>query len=144
MATSKRRRISSGSIFEEKAAYSRAICDGRWVFVAGTTGFDYDTMEISAKVADQCRQTLDNIAKVLTEAGSSLEDVVRVNYIFPEPDDFKSCWPILSEYFGQVRPASTMISANLADSRMKVEIEVTALRQSGQDAALPSPTVTAK
>ncbi len=137
METSKRIRISSGSIFEEKVGYSRAICDGRWIFVAGTTGFNYDTMEISASVTDQCRRTLDNIAKVLIEAGSSLDDVVRVNYIFPDPDDFKSCWPILSECFGQVRPASTMISASLADPRMKVEIEVTALRSSGS-AALPS------
>ena len=129
--TSQRHRISSGSVFEQKAGYSRAVCDGRWVFVAGTTGFNYDTMEISQDVSEQCRQTLKNIEKVLHEAESCFDDVVRVNYIFPDREDFERCWPILREYFGDVRPASTMIAAELADSRMKVEIEVTALKQSG-------------
>lgn len=121
--------ISSGSIFEEKAGYSRAVCDGRWIFVSGTTGFDYDTMEISDDVVEQCRQTLENISKALLEAQSGFEDVVRVTYIFPDPKDFQLCWPVLREYFGTIRPACTMYSAKLADSRMKVEIEVTALKR---------------
>lgn len=128
MQTKHRRLISTGSIFEEKVGYSRAVCDGRWVFVAGTTGFNYDIMEISDDVVEQCRQTLENIGKVLAEADSGFEDVVRVIYIFPRSDDFKKCWPVLRSYFKDVRPASTMYSAMLADPRMKVEIEVTALK----------------
>ncbi len=125
---SQRRCIATGSIFEEKVGYSRAVCDGRWVFVAGTTGFNYDTMEISDDVVEQCRQTLVNIGKVLAEADSGFEDIVRVNYIFPQAEDFKKCWPVLRSYFKDMKPASTMFSAMLADSRMKVEIEVTALK----------------
>ena len=121
-----RKLISTGSRFEEKVGYSRAVCDGEWVFVAGTTGFNYQKMEISSDVIDQCQQTLENIGAVLEEAGSSFSDVVRVNYIFVEPADFEKCWPVLRKYFGDVRPASTMFSARLADDRMKVEIEVTA------------------
>ena len=124
-----RKLISSGSIFEEKVGYSRAVCDGRWVFVAGTTGFNYETMKISDDVVVQCRQTLENIGRVLNEAESGFADVVRVNYIFPDSEDFEKCWPVLHEFFGSVRPASTMYSAGLADPRMKVEIEVTALKQ---------------
>ena len=124
-----RKLISSGSIFEEKVGYSRAVCDGRWVFVAGTTGFNYKTMKISDDVVVQCRQTLENIGRVLDEAESGFADVVRVNYIFPDSEDFEKCWPVLREFFGSVRPASTMYSAGLADPRMKVEIEVTALKQ---------------
>ena len=124
-----RKLISSGSIFEEKIGYSRAVCDGRWVFVAGTTGFNYESMKISDDVVVQCRQTLENIGRVLSEAESGFADVVRVNYIFPDSEDFEKCWPVLREFFGSVRPASTMYSAGLADPRMKVEIEVTALKQ---------------
>ncbi len=127
--TNERRLISSGSMFEEQVGYSRAVCSDPWVFVAGTTGFNYDTMEISEDVVEQCRQTMENIRKVLAEAQSGLEDVVRVTYIFPNHEDFRLCWPVLREYFGDIRPASTMYSANLADSRMKVEIEVTALKR---------------
>ena len=128
MGRKERRLISSGSVFEEKVGYSRAVCSDPWIFVSGTTGFDYDTMEISDDVVEQCRQTLDNIKKVLNEAQSSLDDVVRVTYIFPDYEDFELCWPVLRKYFGNIRPASTMYSADLADPRMKVEIEVTALK----------------
>ena len=86
-------------------------------------------MEISDDVVEQCRQTLENIKKVLNEAQSSLDDVVRVTYIFPDYEDFELCWPVLRKYFGNIRPASTMYSADLADPRMKVEIEVTALKR---------------
>ena len=128
MAPNERRLISSGSEFEKKIGYSRAVCLHPWVFVSGTTGFNYDTMEISDDVVDQCKQTLENIRKVLIQAQSGFEDVVRVTYIFPDPEDFPKCWPLLREYFGEIRPASTMYSARLADARMKVEIEVTALK----------------
>ncbi len=120
-----RRQISSGSKFEAEIGYSRAIVDGDWIWVAGTTGFDYDTMTISDDAAEQADQTLRNIASAMEKAGFSLADVVRANYIFPEPKDFEPCWPVLRKYFGGIRPAATMIAAGLADPRMKIEIEVT-------------------
>jgi enamine deaminase RidA (YjgF/YER057c/UK114 family) len=123
-----RKLISSGSPFEAAIGYSRAVVAGDWIFVSGTTGFDYKTMQISPDVREQTEQALRNIAHALAEAGSSLADVVRVRYIFPDPADFEPCWPILKRHFGGVRPAATMISAKLADARMKVEIEVTAYR----------------
>jgi enamine deaminase RidA (YjgF/YER057c/UK114 family) len=124
-----RQLITSGSPFEEAIAYSRAVAQGDWVFVSGTTGFDYSTMTISPDVEAQTRQCLENIADALSQAGASLSDVVRVHYVLPNGDDFESCWPVLREYFGDVRPAATMISAKLLDPRMRIEIEVTALRQ---------------
>jgi enamine deaminase RidA (YjgF/YER057c/UK114 family) len=124
-----RRLISSGSSFERQIGYSRAVVDGDWVFVAGTTGFDYATMTISDDVATQAAQCLNNIHAALTEAGSRFEDIVRVRYILPNAADFEPCWPVLRQYFGEVRPAATMIAAGLADPRMKIEIEVTAKRR---------------
>jgi enamine deaminase RidA (YjgF/YER057c/UK114 family) len=123
-----RRLISSGSRFEADIGYSRAVVDGDWIFVSGTTGFDYAMMTISEDVAEQAEQTLRNIGAALAEAGSSFADVVRVNYILPNAKDFPACWPALRRAFGEVRPASTMISAGLVDERMKIEIEVTARR----------------
>lgn len=124
-----RQLISSGSIFEEKIGMSRAVADGDWVFVSGTTGFDYATMAISDDVAIQAEQCLKNIDSALRQVGSSLKDVMRATYIFPDVADFEPCWPVLREYFGEARPAVTMISAKLADLRMKIEIEVTAKKQ---------------
>jgi enamine deaminase RidA (YjgF/YER057c/UK114 family) len=124
-----RRLISSGSKFEAQIGYSRAVVDGEWIFVSGTTGFDYSTMTISDGVVDQAEQCLKNIDAALREAGSSLLDIVRVTYIVPNAGDFEPCWPVLRRYLGDVRPAATMISAGLADPRMKIEIEVTARRQ---------------
>ncbi len=121
--------ISSGSPFEEQIAYSRAVVQGDWIFVSGTTGFDYSTMSISPAVEAQAKQCLENISQALQKAGASLADVVRVTYILPNGSDFERCWPVLREYFGDVRPAATMISAQLLDPRMLIEIEVTALRQ---------------
>jgi enamine deaminase RidA (YjgF/YER057c/UK114 family) len=118
--------ISSGSSFEREIGYSRAVVDGDWVFVSGTTGFDYDTMTISDNVMEQAEQCLRNIEKALTEAGSRFADIVRVRYILPRVEDFESCWPVLRKYFGDVRPAATMIAAGLIDRRVKIEIEVTA------------------
>ncbi len=125
-----RRKISSGSTFEADIGYSRAIVDGDWIFVSGTTGFDYAAMTLPDGVAAQCEQTIRNIEAALAEAGSSFADVVRVRYILPEREDFEPCWPILRRAFGEARPAATMIVAGLSDPRMKIEIEVTARRRS--------------
>lgn len=127
--TDTRRLISSGSSFEADVGYSRAVAQGDWIFVSGTTGFDYSTMSISDDLPAQTEQCLKNIAAALTQAGASLRDVVRVTYILPRAEDFPACWPVLRRYFGEIRPAATMIAAGLADPRMKIEIEVTALRQ---------------
>ncbi len=124
-----RRRISSGSKFEAEIGYSRAIVDGDWIWVAGTTGFDYATMTISDDVAAQADQTLRNIQSALEQAGFAMADIVRANYILPDGADFPACWPVLRKYFGEIRPASTMIVAGLADPRMKIEIEVTGKRR---------------
>jgi enamine deaminase RidA (YjgF/YER057c/UK114 family) len=121
--------ISSGSTFEAQIGYSRAVVAGNWVFVSGTTGFDYGTMTISNDVVVQAEQCLKNIASALEQAGSSLQDVVRVTYVLPQTADFEPCWPVLRKYFGEVLPAAMMISAGLADPRMKIEIEVTALKR---------------
>ncbi|MGA2780100.1 MAG: RidA family protein [Steroidobacteraceae bacterium] len=121
-----RRLIASGSTFETEVAYSRAVVDGEWIFVAGTTGFDYSTMSISADVVEQTEQAFRNIDAALRQAGSALADVVRVTYILPDAKEFPRCWPILRKYFGSVRPAATMISAGLVDERIRIEIEVTA------------------
>ena len=130
MTASGRRLISSGSVFEADIGYSRAVVDGDWVFVSGTTGFDYADMAISDDVALQAEQALANIGMALTEAGAAFTDVVRVRYILPDAADFPACWPALRAVFGDIRPAATMIQAGLADPRMKIEIEVTALRGS--------------
>jgi len=124
-----RRLISSGSAFEKDIGYSRAVVQGDWIFVSGTTGFDYATMTIPDGVLAQAEQCLKNIDAALRQAGSSLADVVRVHYILPDAGEFEACWPVLRKYFGEVRPAATMVSAGLADPRMRIEIEVTALRQ---------------
>jgi enamine deaminase RidA (YjgF/YER057c/UK114 family) len=122
--------ISSGSSFEADIGYSRAVVQGDWIFVSGTTGFDYATMAISDDLQAQTEQCLKNIEAALQQAGAGLKDVVRVTYVLPRADDFPQCWPVLRKYFGTIRPAAMMISAGLADPRMKIEIEVTALRLS--------------
>lgn len=123
-----RYRISSGSSFEEQIGYSRAVVHGDCVFVSGTTGFDYSKMTIADDIESQTKQCLENIKAALTQAGASLADVVRVTYVLPDADQFPRCWPILKEYFGEIRPAAMMISAGLADPRMQIEIEVTAIK----------------
>jgi enamine deaminase RidA (YjgF/YER057c/UK114 family) len=120
--------ISSGSPFERDMAYSRAVVDGDWIFVSGTTGYDYATMTISDDVATQTDQCFRNIARALEQAGASLANVVRVHYILPNAADFPQCWPAMRKHLGDVRPAATMFSAGLADTKMKIEIEVTARR----------------
>jgi enamine deaminase RidA (YjgF/YER057c/UK114 family) len=126
-----RRLISSGSSFEQQIGYSRAVVQGDWVFVSGTTGYDYSTMTIEPHVEAQAAQALRNIEAALHEAGASMADVVRVHYILPEAKDFPACWPALRAAFGAIRPAATMIEAGLAGPEMKIEIEVTALKSSG-------------
>ena len=118
--------ISSGSEFERKIGYSRAVVQGDWVFVSGTTGFNYDTMTISDNVVEQADQCFKNISAALAKAGASLADVVRITYVLPKAEDFEPCWPVFKKYLGNVRPAATMFVAGLADPRMKIEIEVTA------------------
>lgn len=125
-----RRLISSGSSFEEDIGYSRAVVDDDWVFVSGTTGFNYQTMTIAEGLLEQTEQCLRNIAAALAEAGASFADVVRVTYVLPHAADFPKCWPALRAAFGTVRPAAMMLSAGLADPRMKIEIEVTARKGS--------------
>lgn len=124
-----RRLISSGSTFERDIGYSRAVVDGEWIFVSGTTGFDYATMTLADGVVAQAEQCLDNIEAALGQAGAAMADVVRVTYILPDATEFASCWPVLRRVFGEIRPAATMISAGLADPRMRIEIEVTARTQ---------------
>ncbi|GAA2661221.1 MULTISPECIES: RidA family protein [Actinosynnema] len=121
-----RRAILSGSTFEESIGYARAVVDGEWVHVSGTTGFDYSTMTIADDVVAQAEQALRNIADALAQAGATFADVVRVRYYLPDTADFEPCWPALRAAFGETRPAATMLSCGLADPRMRIEIEVTA------------------
>lgn len=124
-----RRLIGSGSTFEQEIGYSRAVVDGDWVFVSGTTGFDYATMAIAEGIVEQAEQCLKNIEAALRQAGAGLRDVVRVIYMVPDASEFPECWPVLRRHFGEIRPAATMISAGLADPRMRIEIEVTARKR---------------
>jgi enamine deaminase RidA (YjgF/YER057c/UK114 family) len=128
-----RRLISSGSTFEREIGYSRAVVDGEWVFVSGTTGFDYATMTICDDVEQQAEQCLRNIEAALREAGATMADVLRVHYLLPDAADFPRCWPVLKRWFGEIRPAATMMAVGLADPRMRIEIEVTARRSSSAD-----------
>ncbi len=124
-----RQRISSGSPFEHQIGYSRAVVAGDWVFVSGTTGFDYATMDIADSIAAQADQCLQNIAHALAQAGAGMDDVVRVTYVVPVAAEFEQCWPVLQKYFGDIRPAAMMISAGLLDPRMRIEMEVTAMKR---------------
>jgi enamine deaminase RidA (YjgF/YER057c/UK114 family) len=123
-----RQLISSGSPFEAEIGYSRAVAQGDWIFVSGTTGFDYATMAIAEDIESQTEQCLKNIESALAQAGANLKDIVRVNYVLPNGSEFPKCWPVLRKYFGEVRPAAMMICAALLDPRMKIEIEVTAMK----------------
>jgi enamine deaminase RidA (YjgF/YER057c/UK114 family) len=125
-----RRLISSGSPFEAAAGYSRAVVDGEWIFVAGTTGFDYAKMTIAEDPAEQARQALRNIEQALSKAGAALADVMRVRYYVPDAADWPDIVPVLGEVFGTIRPAATALFCGLVDPRMKIEIEVTARRRS--------------
>jgi enamine deaminase RidA (YjgF/YER057c/UK114 family) len=121
-----RQLISSGSPFETEIGYSRAVVEGDWIFVSGTTGYNYQTMSISDDVAEQTDQCFQNISAALAQAGASLADTVRVVYILPKGEDFKPTWPVLKKYLGDVRPAATVFIAGLLDDKMKIEIQITA------------------
>lgn len=116
------KRISTGSPFEAKIGYCRAVVAGGFVHVAGTVG-EGDTVQ------DQCRAALATIEKALAEAGASVSDAVRVNYYLPDAAEFEPCWPILSETFGTNPPAATMIECNLIDPKFRIEIELTVLHR---------------
>lgn len=126
-----RRLISSHSEFEDQIAYSRAVVDGEWIHVSGTTGFDYRSMTLPDDVVEQTEQAFRNIIAALGEAQATLADVVRVRYLLPNRDDFTPIWPVLQRHLGGVRPAATMMCCGLSDPRMRIEIEVTAHRVSG-------------
>ena len=119
-------RLSTGSTWEPRIGYARAVVADGWAFVSGTTGTDHATGEIPASVVDQCVLALRIIGAALERAGAGFADVVRVHYILPDRSDFEPCWPILSATFGANPPAATMIEAGLIDPRHRIEIEVTA------------------
>ena len=121
-----RKLISSGSEFEDKIGYSRAVVDGDYVFVSGTTGYNYDTMSISSDPVEQADQCFKNIEKALIQAGSSIDNIVRVHYLYPDRADFEPCWPVFKKYLSVAKPAVTVFVAGLLDDAMKLEIEVTA------------------
>ncbi|SFU43118.1 Enamine deaminase RidA, house cleaning of reactive enamine intermediates, YjgF/YER057c/UK114 family [Nitrosomonas eutropha] len=123
-----RKLISSGSTFEKEIGYSRAVVVDNWILVSGTTGFDYSKMIISDDLLEQAEQCFKNIEIALNQAESSMKDVVRVTYVFPETEDFEKCWPVMRKYLGDIRPSAMMLTAALSDPRMKIEIQVTAYR----------------
>jgi enamine deaminase RidA (YjgF/YER057c/UK114 family) len=121
-----RRLISSGSAFEAQIGYSRAVVEGDFVFVSGTTGFDYATMTLAQGVVAQCDQAFRNIEAALREAGGSMDDIVRATFILPDRADWPPCWPTVQRWLGRARPAATMLVAGLMDPAILIEIEVTA------------------
>ena len=120
------KRISSGSPFEARIGYSRAVVDGDMVYVSGTTGYDYARMEMPDDAAAQTRNTLGTIEKALKDAGSGLKDVVRVRYYLTDMADYDAIVQVLGETFSEIRPAATMVVCGLTTPEMKIEIEVTA------------------
>lgn len=128
---SDRKLISSGSSFEQVAGYSRVVVDGEWIFVSGTTGYDYSNMTISPDLETQTRQVFSNIQQALSGAGATLSDVVRVHYYLTERAQFEKVAPVFGEYFGDIRPAATAVICGLVDPAMKIEIEITARFRDG-------------
>lgn len=122
-----RKLINSGSSFEKEFAYSRAVVQDGWVFVSGTTGYDYKNMRIDESVVEQTEQCFKNIQNALRETGSDLSDVVRIQYILPDKNNFQACAPVIQKYLSNIKPAATMFEAGLVDDAMKIEIEVTAV-----------------
>jgi enamine deaminase RidA (YjgF/YER057c/UK114 family) len=118
--------ISSGSVFEREIGYSRAVVESGWVFVSGTTGYDYEKMALAEGVVEQCDQAFRNIQAALRQAGARMEDVVRATFILPDRADWPPCWPVVKKWLGNARPAATMMVAGLQVPEMKIEIEVTA------------------
>ena len=120
------KRISSGSPFEARIGYSRAVVDRDMVYVSGTTGYDYAKMEMPDDVAAQTRNALGTIEKALKEAGSGLQDIVRVRYYLVDMADYDAVVDVLGATFSEIRPAATMVVCGLTTPEMKIEIEVTA------------------
>jgi len=118
--------ISSGSVFEREIGYSRAVVESGWIFVSGTTGYDYEKMALAEDVVAQCDQAFRNIQAALAQAGARLDDVVRATFILPDRADWPPCWPLVKKWLGHARPAATMMVAGLQVPEMKIEIEVTA------------------
>ena len=123
-----RRLITTGSPFEERFAYSRAVVQGDWCFCAGTTGYDYDTMTMPEDPAEQTRNVFRTIAKVLEEAGFSLADLVRIQVTVTDPAHWEASAHVVREYLGDIRPANTAVVGQLVSPEMKIEIEATAYR----------------
>ncbi len=122
-----KKRISTNSIFEKEVAFSRAVVVDKTVYVSGCTGYNYATTTISDDIIEQTEQTFKNIEFALTQAGATLNDVVRVHYIVPDPTEFEKCWPTIRKYFEDIRPACTVFCAKLTSEKIKIEIEVTAV-----------------
>lgn len=123
-----RKLISTGSPFEEIAGYSRAIVQGGWCFVSGTTGYDYKTMIMPDSVEEQTRNALLTVERTLEQAGFTLEDIVRMQYTVTDAAYADLAFPVLGQWFKTIRPAATMVVAGLIKPEMKIEIEATALR----------------
>ena len=123
-----RRLISSGSDFEKTMGYSRAVVQGDWCFVSGTTGYDYATMAMPDSARDQARNCFTTIAGVLKDAGFAMADIVRVQYTITDAALVDDILPALGEALGDIRPAATMVVAGLIRPEMKIEVEVTAFK----------------
>ena len=117
--------ISTGSTFERRAGYSRAVVSGEWCFVSGTTGYDYDTMTLAKGAAAQARQGLATIRSAVEEAGFSMEDTVRARYVVSRREDVEAVFEAVGEIFATIRPAATMTIGELIEPDMLVEIDVT-------------------
>ena len=128
-----RKRISSGSTLEDQFAYSRAVMQGDWCFVSGTTGYDYESMSMPESVADQATNAFATIERTMEEGDFSLLDIVRIQYTITDAAYADEVQPVLHKYLNQVKPAATMVVAGLINPEMKIEIEVTALRSSSSD-----------
>ena len=126
-----RERISSGSTFEQEYAYSRVVAQCEWIFVSGTTGFDYASMTVPEGVVAQAEQCFANIEAALANVHATFDDIVRVTYYLADKSDFAACAPVIRKHLETARPATTMIEAGLLDPRLKIEIETTALRRPG-------------
>jgi enamine deaminase RidA (YjgF/YER057c/UK114 family) len=124
----KRTLISSGSDFEKTMGYSRAVVQGDWCFVSGTTGYDYATMEMPASVADQARNCFKTIAKALNDGGFDMTDIIRVQYTLADTNLVDSVIPALGEALADIRPAATMVVADMIKPEMLIEIEITAFK----------------
>ncbi|MEM6462185.1 MAG: RidA family protein [Pseudomonadota bacterium] len=123
-----RKLISTGSPMEKAAGYSRAVVQGDFCFVAGTTGYNYETMEMPNSIEEQTQNALFTIDRTLTEAGFKLSDLVRVQYYIVDASDAGRVFPIVGEFFADIRPAATMLVTGLIRPEMRIEIEATALR----------------